>query len=119
MFPGTQQASFYPPIRRSLLDIARWVCGRRIRFLVTGDSMHPTLKHDHSVLVDTTSSPSVGNIVVLYHPQNAKMVLIKRCMNITEKDLWVEGDNPEHSTDSRHFGWVSRNSYIGRVSSFL
>lgn len=35
--------------------------------------------------------------------------------NIPEDQYFVEGDNREHSTDSRNFGWIDRNQIEGIV----
>ena len=106
-------------MRRSLLDIIRWGCGRRFRFLVHGKSMTPTLFEGASVFCSDTRPPVKNSIIVLYHPQRTNHVMIKRCIDISKQGLWVEGDNQAESTDSRYFGWVHTNLYIGRVTSRL
>ena len=39
----------------------------------------------------------------------------KTMATIPNKMLWVEGDNPLHSVDSRHYGPISESAVIGRV----
>jgi nickel-type superoxide dismutase maturation protease len=105
--------------RRAILDIIRWGFGRRLRFLVHGNSMLPTLKSGISVLVSTTQHPKAEDIVVVMHPQKIDLVLIKRCVQKTEQGLWLEGDNPEKSTDSRQLGWFPKRDCIGVVTSII
>lgn len=40
---------------------------------------------------------------------------IKRILKIRDGQLFVVGDNPRHSTDSRHFGWIPRDHVVGKV----
>ena len=81
--------------------------------------MYPTLREGLSVLYKPTSDIKINEIVLLYHPQVTELVLIKRCVKKEEQFFWVEGDNPEESTDSRHFGWIPKDKYIGTVTSIL
>lgn len=119
MFPGTQPSNRRKRPRRSLLDIIRWGIGRRSRFLVKGNSMHPTLFDGVSVLYHQTSKIRAGEIILFYHPNKEGLILIKRCIRQEEDRFWSEGDNPTNSTDSRHFGWIPHHCYIGTVTSIL
>ena len=118
MYLGTQPNNRPKSLRRSLLDIIRWGCGRRSRFLVRGQSMLPTLLEGHSVLYSPHTRPKENLIILFRHP-NQDLILIKRCIKVEEDRFWVEGDNPQKSTDSRHFGWVPQNCFIGSVTSLL
>ncbi len=118
MYPGTQPNNRTNRPRRSLLDIICWGCGRRSRFLVQGNSMLPTLFDGVSVLYRRKYDIKVGEIIVFSHPTK-DLTLIKRCIKHEKHRFWVEGDNPSESTDSRHFGWISYNHYIGTVTSLL
>lgn len=40
---------------------------------------------------------------------------IKRILHIKQGKIFLIGDNPQKSTDSRHFGWVSTSSVVGKV----
>ena len=119
MYPGTQPSNRPKRMRRALLDIIRWGCGRRSRFLVQGNSMYPTLFDGLSVLYHNKATIHVGDIILFHHPQKEDLVLIKRCTNVKDDLFWAEGDNPKESTDSRSFGWVPHTCYIGTVTSVL
>ena len=81
--------------------------------------MTPTLFDGISVLYNDKEDIKVGAIVLFYHPSQKNLVLIKRCHKSKGDRFWVEGDNPSKSTDSRHFGWIDTNLYIGTVTSIL
>ncbi len=40
---------------------------------------------------------------------------IKRILHIRHGELFLIGDNPTKSTDSRHFGWIPQSQVIGKV----
>lgn len=40
---------------------------------------------------------------------------IKRILHIKHGKIFLIGDNPQRSTDSRHFGWISTRSVVGKV----
>jgi phage repressor protein C with HTH and peptisase S24 domain len=48
----------------------------------------------------------VGDVVVVRDPQVPERWIIKRCVRKEGPLLDLQGDNPEASTDSRHFGLV-------------
>ena len=80
--------------------------------------MLPCLVDGETVLIKLSYvSPKKGDIVVLHHPQK-EMTIVKRVFMV-RSDGWldVRGDNFEHSTDSRHFGWVDSGRVIGKVVS--
>jgi nickel-type superoxide dismutase maturation protease len=81
--------------------------------------MLPTLKDGLSVFVSEKMVPEVGDIIVVKHPKKEDLVLIKRCIKKTDKGMWIEGDNPENSTDSRQLGWFSEKGCIGVVTSIF
>lgn len=86
------------------------------RFKVHGNSMLPTLKPGHDVLVFNWayifSKPKKGDIVVI-RVNGREMV--KRIQKVQGYEYFVEGDNEEESTDSRSFGPVDRSEIIGKV----
>jgi nickel-type superoxide dismutase maturation protease len=65
--------------------------------------------------------PRVGDIVVLEHPERPWFELVKRVIDVRSSptsgatELWVEGDDPAASTDSRHFGPVDGSQIRGRL----
>ena len=54
-------------------------------------------------------------MVVTWHPQRNELRLIKRLSRVDGKGLWLLGDNPAESTDSRQLGAVPANLLIGEV----
>ena len=84
--------------------------------------MQPTLEPGDRVLVRRLGrklSPSLGSVVVTWHPQRSKLRLIKRLKSVEETGLWLLGDNPTESTDSRQLGAVPTNLLIGEVVARL
>lgn len=86
------------------------------RFIVHGASMLPALKPGQSILVFnwayTFSQPKVGDIVVIKHSGRD---LVKRIQKVHDREYFVQGDNPEESTDSRSFGAIDKSQLIGKV----
>ena len=84
--------------------------------------MQPTLEPRDRVLVRRLGrkvSPSLGSLVVTWHPQRSKLRLIKRLKSVEGMGLWLLGDNPTESTDSRQLGAVPTNLLIGEVVARL
>lgn len=52
------------------------------------------------------------DVVIIKHDGMEK---IKRIEKVRDQEIFVRGDNPEQSTDSRHFGWISENTIRGKV----
>ena len=80
--------------------------------------MQPTLEPGDRVLVRRLGrkpAPSLESVVVTWHPQRNKLRLIKRLKSVEETGLWLLGDNPAESTDSRQLGAVPSNLLIGEV----
>ena len=80
--------------------------------------MQPSLEPGDRVLVrrlGQTAAPSLGSVVVAWHPKRSKLRLIKRLCRSDNTGLWLLGDNPTESTDSRHLGAVPTNLLIGEV----
>ena len=83
-----------------------------------GQSMTPSVVDGQSVVVNKLAfkikQPQIGDVVVVQHPHSNKM-LLKRITNAQNNAYFVEGDNPAHSTDSKHFGTLSKKQIIGKV----
>ena len=83
--------------------------------------MQPTLEPGDRVLVRRLGrkgqkhAPKLESVVVTWHPQRSKLRLIKRLKSVEETGLWLLGDNPAESTDSRQLGAVPTNLLIGEV----
>jgi nickel-type superoxide dismutase maturation protease len=86
------------------------------RCRVEGDSMLPTLKHGEEVIVKSCETFQIGDIVFAKHPYKKSVKMIKRIEKIsTSGKLFLVGDNPSESTDSRSFGEISAKEIIGKV----
>jgi nickel-type superoxide dismutase maturation protease len=101
----------------SLAELLAWICRRRIRVRVCGDSMSPTLREGEVVLMDPHTPPKVGDVVVCRHPFQPSLVVIKRITELqSDGGMFLRGDNPDESTDSRSYGLVPVQHYRGRVN---
>ena len=81
--------------------------------------MRPALEPGDWALAVATPRLRRGAVVVLEHPGRPGFEIVKRVVAIPgdlapdgrvldRDELWVEGDSPDESTDSRHFGPVRR-----------
>lgn len=78
--------------------------------------MNPTLRDGEVVLVDREAEIGVGDIVVARHPTEQDSEVVKRVQRITERGhYYLVGDNLDDSTDSRHYGAVTRDYIKGKV----
>lgn len=57
------------------------------------------------------SEPKMGDIIIL----RRERFILKRIIKIKKGKFFVTGDNKGKSTDSRHFGWVSKKEIVGKV----
>ncbi|MBM76726.1 MAG: nickel-type superoxide dismutase maturation protease [Proteobacteria bacterium] len=109
-------------LRRSIRDFFLFLIGRRRRFVVAGNSMLPTLKNDESIFISPhhyKDNPILeGELVLVKHP-NKDLLIVKRVAFIENQSIFLIGDNPKQSTDSRHFGAVSKDLILGKVCSKL
>lgn len=80
---------------------------------VVGKSMAPKLEPGQLVMATGWFRHlHPGQVVIFEHDGRQK---IKRIEQIEDHRLYVIGDNLELSTDSRHFGWITRREVIARV----
>ena len=82
--------------------------------------MAPTLLPGDAVLVLQGLGPlrptiRVGDLVALVDPRDHDRIMIKRVAGFDSAGVVVRGDNEAASTDSRHFGPISRRALRGRV----
>jgi len=92
-------------------------------FTVHGRSMEPTLRSGDRVLVDLRAyrhdPPLVGDLVLVRVPHGPTVV--KRVAGLPEasdgagRRVWVLGDNPSESLDSRAFGAIPADRVVGRA----
>jgi hypothetical protein len=95
--------------------------------IVAGKSMSPTLNPGDSrwhdvVYVSKISDFATGDVVLMKDPVRVDQTLIvKRVAEISrdETSVYVLGDNVEHSTDSRHFGFVPSHLVKGVVKGII
>lgn len=85
------------------------------RVLVRGPSMAPALRHGDQLLVlFMRRSARPGAVVVVSLPDAP--LAVKRLVRVDGAGrVWVEGDNPFGSTDSRTLGALAPDSVRGRV----
>ena len=100
----------------------RW---RPSRVEVAGTSMRPTLEPGDWALAVRVQRVRRGDVVVVEHPERPGFELVKRVVHVPGEaapdgrvlmdEVWVEGDEPEGSTDSRRFGPVPIGHVHARV----
>jgi phage repressor protein C with HTH and peptisase S24 domain len=75
--------------------------------------MLPTFDEGQVVIaVKSFRKVRLHDIVIISHQGREK---IKRVTELDGKKVYVRGDNPRHSTDSRHFGWLDQTHVKGKV----
>jgi len=79
---------------------------------VKGEGMYPTLEKGQLVLVRRRLRLKINDIIVFIQNGNEK---VKRVCGMEGDFLYVLGDNPRYSTDSRQYGYIHRNSVIGTI----
>jgi nickel-type superoxide dismutase maturation protease len=112
-----------------LLGIAAAYAFRRLRPFrveVEGTSMRPTLEPGEWAIAVALGRVRRGDVLVIEHPERPGFEIVKRVTAVEgdrtpagdamgEEEIWVEGDSPDGSTDSRHFGPVRMEHVRGRV----
>jgi len=93
---------------------------RRRRFRVSGDSMYPLLRSGDEVDVDLGAfrdrGPRPGEIVLARHPFKRETVMVKRVAHIeADGRVFLVGEDPLSSSDSRGFGAVAADAIVGLV----
>ncbi|MCA9318171.1 S26 family signal peptidase [Candidatus Saccharibacteria bacterium] len=74
--------------------------------------MYPALEAGQLVFALHTKQISRGDVVVFRHEGIEK---IKRVVGMEGDFVYVLGDNPRFSTDSRQFGYIKQSTIAGRV----
>jgi phage repressor protein C with HTH and peptisase S24 domain len=77
----------------------RWPIGI---YRVAGESMLPTYQSGDTLLGLRWFKPKKGDVIII----NRDRPLIKRVTHVNVEGIFVEGDNPRRSTDSRTFGLI-------------
>ena len=66
--------------------------------------------------IDGMTPLRVGDVVVARRPDRPELEIIKRIQAIDGNGaIFLKGDNPSASTDSRQFGAVPREQIVARV----
>lgn len=71
---------------------------------VRGPSMSPVLRDGDVVLASFGALPRAGDVVLVRWSARPERLSVKRTRHRQGTDWWVEGDNPDGSTDSRTLG---------------
>lgn len=79
---------------------------------IQGASMHPALPHGKIVFAWKRKAPRRGDVVIAKHHH---VEIIKRVSELKDDFVYLVGDNPDESTDSRQFGWLPRHAILGVV----
>jgi len=84
--------------------------------------MLPLLQPGDEILIDphayTKLLPQIDDIVVTVHPWQKNLTIVKRIAALDSQErYWLLGDNPQRSTDSRHWGTIELADIIGKVTS--
>ncbi|MFD7713234.1 nickel-type superoxide dismutase maturation protease [Streptomyces sp. NPDC059785] len=82
---------------------------------VTGPSMVPTLHHGDQLLVQYGARVKPGDVVVLRHPFQQDLLVVKRIAERREGGWWVLGDNAYAGGDSTDYGTVPEDLVLARV----
>ena len=86
----------------------RWPLGL---YRVQGESMLPTYQPGDTLVGLRYFAPKKGDIVIVERDRP----IIKRITHINVEGIFVEGDNPRRSTDSRSFGLIRRDQVEAKV----
>jgi inner membrane protease subunit 1 len=120
--------SFTARVAAALVAVGvAWAClrWRPQRVEIEGPSMMPTLLPGDWALAVPVRRFERGQVVVVEHPGRPGYELVKRITaapgeRVGERTLgldefWIEGDRGDVSTDSRHFGPVTREALRARI----
>ncbi|MEV6999380.1 nickel-type superoxide dismutase maturation protease [Streptomyces sp. NPDC093982] len=82
---------------------------------VTGPSMVPTLHNGDLLVVSHRGRIRSGDVVVLRHPFQQDLLVVKRAAERREGGWWVLGDNAYAGGDSTDYGVVPDELILGKV----
>lgn len=80
---------------------------------VVGTSMAPMLSPGQLIVATSLFKRLRPGQVVVLRKNNKE--LIKRIERVEYDKVFVIGDNPGSSTDSRQFGWLDQSTVVARV----
>lgn len=79
---------------------------------VVGPSMIPTYKDGDYIVAKSKFDLKVGDLVLA---KRGDMEIIKRVTDINDDSVFIEGDNPGKSLDSRQLGWFHQSLITAKV----
>ena len=82
---------------------------------VYNPSMLPTLRPGDRLVVQYGGPVGVGDVVVLRHPFQHDLLIVKRVAGRRPGGWWVTGDNPDVHNDSTEFGVVPNELVVARA----
>ena len=82
---------------------------------IVGPSMAPALRNGEVYLAVTGARVDVGDVVVCQHPDRPELLTVKRIKRRVGEGWWIEGDNPEASSDSREFGPIATDLVRAKI----
>ncbi|MEU8652974.1 nickel-type superoxide dismutase maturation protease [Streptomyces sp. NPDC048737] len=82
---------------------------------VTGPSMVPTLHHGDQLVVRYGARVRPGDVIVLRHPFQQDLLVVKRAVERRDGGWWVLGDNVFAGGDSTDYGTVPDELILGKV----
>ncbi|MEE1812979.1 nickel-type superoxide dismutase maturation protease [Streptomyces sp. BE133] len=82
---------------------------------VTGPSMVPTLHHGDWLLVQYGATVRPGDVVILRHPFQQNLLIVKRAAERRRGGWWVLADNTFAGGDSTDYGTVPEELVLARV----
>lgn len=80
-------------------------------YRVAGNSMAPTYLEGDILLGWRWFVPRPGQVVVA----RLDIPVVKRIGSVSSNVVWLAGDNAPNSTDSRHYGLVSRRQLEAKI----
>ena len=82
---------------------------------VYNPSMEPTLRPGDLLVVRYGGALRPGHVVVVRHPFQHDLLIVKRVVERRTGGWWVRGDNPYVHNDSREFGVVPDELVVARA----
>ncbi|MEU3220859.1 nickel-type superoxide dismutase maturation protease [Streptomyces sp. NPDC006971] len=82
---------------------------------VTGPSMVPTLHHGDWLLVHYGATVRPGDVVILRHPFQQDLLIVKRAAERRRGGWWVLADNTFAGGDSTDYGTVPEEFVLARA----
>jgi nickel-type superoxide dismutase maturation protease len=82
---------------------------------VTGPSMVPTLHHGDWLLVQDGATVRPGDVVILRHPFQQDLLVVKRAAERRRGGWWVLADNSFAGGDSTDYGAVPEELVLARA----